>query len=472
MRTTIANAGPGELTRTAELLVDGRPVPGLSQVVGPIPPGGRIPLEFRATIAEPGAHALTVRLAPGDDPLAANDEASRAVEVVAALPVLLVDGEPGLEPLSGEVDYLRAALAPTGDDTPQVAATVVSIEAFDAGSLEGQKVVVLANVDRLDSSQQAAVAAFLGRGGGVLVAPGDQIDAKAYNGTLYRDGAGWLPAEIGAWRGDPTAREAVAHPSPASFAGPSLAPFARGDAPPLADADLFAYRVLTPATRAPAAAVLARLDTGDPWIVERPHRDGRVLLLAGPLDAEGGTLPVNPDFVPLVHELVFHLADADPGAGTVRPGEPIAVDLGAVEMPAGAETVDVVSPSGETLKATIERGGGRTRARLESADEPGLYRFELPDGVSYVSVAADPREWDPEPLATADAEALAAGWPLVFEDDPAELPGRLFAASGRGERHPIWRFLVLAALAGLCLEVYLTRRIVRERGLADVGAEG
>ena len=218
--------------------------------------------------------------------------------------------------------------------------------------------------------------------------------------------------------------------------------------------------------------MLARLDTGDPWIVERPHRDGRVLLLAGPLDAEGGTLPVNPDFVPLVHELVFHLADADSGAADVRPGEPVAVDLDAVEMPAGAETVDVVSPSGEPLKATIERGGGRTRARLESADEPGLYRFELPDGVSYVSVAADPREWDPEPLATADAEALAEGWPLVFVDDPADLPGRLFATSGRGERHPLWRVLVLAALAGLCLEVYLTRRIVRERGLADVGAEG
>ena len=51
---------------------------------------------------------------------------------------------------------------------------------------------------------------------------------------------------------------------------------------------------------AEGASVRARLDTGDPWAVERPHGSGRVLVLATPLDAEGGTLPVNPDYVPLV----------------------------------------------------------------------------------------------------------------------------------------------------------------------------
>jgi len=42
--------------------------------------------------------------------------------------------------------------------------------------------------------------------------------------------------------------------------------------------------------------------------------------------------------------------------------------------------------------------------------------------------------------------------------------------SARGRQHPIWRGLVLAALAGLCLEVWLTRRLVRGRGIADIGA--
>jgi hypothetical protein len=38
-------------------------------------------------------------------------------------------------------------------------------------------------------------------------------------------------------------------------------------------------------------------------------------------------------------------------------------------------------------------------------------------------------------------------------------------AAERGGRRELWRGLVLAALAGLCLEVYLTRRLVRSQGL-------
>ena len=60
----------------------------------------------------------------------------------------------------------------------------------------------------------------------------------------------------------------------------------------------------------PGASVMARFDNGDLWAVERPQGRGRVLLLASALDAAAGTLPVNPDFVPLTHEWVFHLASA------------------------------------------------------------------------------------------------------------------------------------------------------------------
>jgi hypothetical protein len=469
VRTTVANAGPGPLTRTAELLVDGLPVPGSAQVVGPVPAGGKVPLSLRATIAAPGSHLLAVRLAPGDDPLPGNDEAERPIEVAAALPVLLVDGEPGLEPLSNETDFLRAALAPGGDDTPQVRTIVVKAADFRPESLDGQRVVVLANVERLGPSQASAVAEFLGAGGGVLVAPGDRCDAEFYNDVLFQGGAGWLPAALGEWKGEPGRRQAVAHPSPRSFVGPALAPFGQGEAPPLAEADLFAYRVLRPATRAPGAAVTARLDTGDPWVVERPARKGRVAVLAGPVDAEGGTLPVNPDFVPWAHELVFHLAAAS-GTPTARPGEPIVLDLDPAP-PEGVTTLPVRRPDGSKGRAEVVRSGGKARMRIDDTGEPGIYRVALPDppgGSAYAAVAGDGRESDPEPLAPAEAAKLAEGWPLSIESDPDRLTGRLLA-SGRGDRHPIWRGLVFAALAGLCLEVWMTRRLVRSRGIADPG---
>src|SRR6185437_13393150 len=141
----------------------------------------------------------------------------------------------------------------------------------------------------LTSDQASALNRFVDAGGGLLIAPGDRTDAASLNGL------GGLPAAIGPLKGDPSARQAVAHPAPTTFSGPVLAAFAEGDAPPLGEADLFAYHVLSPTA---GASVSARLDNGDPWAVERPQGRGRVLMLASALDAASGTLPVNPDFVP------------------------------------------------------------------------------------------------------------------------------------------------------------------------------
>jgi hypothetical protein len=467
VKAAMANSGPEPLTRTVELLVDGKPVPGKAQAVGPVPPGAKTPLQFQTTILEPGSHLLTVRLAPGDDPLEANDEASRPIDVTAALPVLLVDGEPGVEPLSNETDFLHAALAPTGDDAPQVKTTVVKLPEFTADFLKDQSVIVLANVDSLDASQSAAVVSFLNGGGGLLIAPGDRTDVDHFNGRYVQIGTGLMPALLGSWRGEPTSRKPVAHPAPATFNGAVLSPFNAGDSPPLTDADLFFYRVLTPVAKPPTAAVLARLDNGDPWIVERPFGKGRVILFAGPLDAEGGTLPVNPDFVPLVHELVYHLADPASSSDDIHPGERLAFKLAPLPDP-DVMTIPVLTPEGTTVAASIERSDDGAMAVLPIAEESGIYRATLPDGnFRYLLVAGDPRESDPTTLASADTKTLSSGWPLAFETDPSRLPG-LLLTSGRGGRHSIWRWLVLAALAGLCTEVWLTRRLVQQRGIADM----
>src|SRR5690606_21344268 len=84
-------------------------------------------LEFRATLSGPGEHAIAVRLAPGGtpDPLPIGDEAATVVEVAGALPVLLVDGEPGPGPMTGEVDFLRVALMPPGSEAPPVRASTI-----------------------------------------------------------------------------------------------------------------------------------------------------------------------------------------------------------------------------------------------------------------------------------------------------------------------------------------------------------
>lgn len=457
---TLSNAGPGTLTRTAELLVDDRPVPGSAQVAGPVPPRGQTTLRFRTTLPTAGSHLLTVRLVGGADALAADDESSLPIEVATALPVLLVDGEPSLEPLAGETDFLRAALAPTGDDTPLVVAQTVPLAAFRPEALSSPKgatprVLVLANVERLTSEQSDAIGRFLDAGGGVLVAPGDQTDAE------FSNSLSWVPAHLGERTGSPGTHTTVARPAPQSFNGPALEPFARGDAPALAQASLFAYRRLHPMQ---GASVIARLDTGDPWAVERPAGKGRVVLLAAPLDAEAGTLPVNPDFVPLVHEWIFQLAGGQP-PHPLQPGEPWELPLDGPTADA-TRSVPVQTPGGTRLDVPVDHAEGAARVRFDETSETGVYRLTRPDppgGLAYALVADDVREADPARLEPAEAATLAQGWPLVFAPDPARLTTRHLTDESNG-RQEAWRGLVLAALAGLCLEVYLTRRLVRSQG--------
>jgi von Willebrand factor type A domain/Aerotolerance regulator N-terminal len=452
----VENAGPGPLSRTAELLVDGKAAPGATRAVGPVPAGGKTPLTFTTTLNDPGSHLLTVRLVGGDDALPADDEASAAVEVAPALNVLLVDGEPGREPFTGEVDFLRAALAPTGDDTPQAHATVVTVDGFTTDALKSQRILILANVERLDPEQTLAVARFLEAGGGVLVASGDRCD------TAFWNGLSWLPATLGDRVGDYAARKTVAHPAPATFSGPVLPPFSQGEAPPLASADLFAYRVLEPAS---GASVSARLDTKAPWAVERGQGRGRVLVLAGPLDAEGGTLPVNPDFVPLIHEWALHLAGGS-APRPLRPGEPAEFELNPAP-PATVTSLPLLTPSGDTARASIVRTSTGAKARHDETSEPGVYRLARPDppgGFDYAVVQGDSSLIDDSPLDPAEAAKLAEGWPLEFAPDADRLTSHLFT-TGPGARRELWRGLVLAALAGLCAEVYLTRKLVRGQGL-------
>lgn len=452
----LRNAGPGPIRRTVDLLVDGRVVPGLSQTLGPIPEGGRAPLVFKTALPTPGSHLVTVALGGEDDGLPADDSASVAVDVAPALPVLLVDGEPGREPLTSETDFLRAALAPRDDDTPRVQAQVVPIDQFRPAMVQGRSVVVLANVERLDLDQTAAVARWLDGGGGLLMAPGDRTDPAYFNGLA------WMPATLADRTGDFLARKVVAHPAPGSFTGPVFGGFAAGESPPLGQMGLFGYRRLEPSD---GAKIVARLDTGEPWAVERGLGKGRVLLLAGPVDAEGGTLPVNPDFVPLVHEWVFHLAGgAEPRA--VTPGEPLIFDLNP-PPPADVATLPIILPDDSTARAVVTRHAGMARARFEETTQSGVYRLTLPDppgGQAYATVNGDDRESEPDPLDPAEAARLSADWPLTFESDVTRLNTDLFA-NGTGGRRELWRGLILVALGGLCVEIYLTRRLVRGQGL-------
>jgi hypothetical protein len=453
---------------------------------------GKVPLSFTHRFAKPGSHLVSLTLEadpppeerpPGyvvKDRVPGDNRQDFAVEVVSALPVLLVDGDSSQANASHlGTDFLRDALAPARDQTPVVQARVVSLNEFNPALLTGDprpRVLALCNVPRLSVALQEAVGQFLSDGGGVLVTLGERVEAEAYNSSLYRGGEGWLPARLEGVEGDEEKPADAARPDPASFHHPALEIFRRVTLGGLGEARFPRWWSLaTPGKNAPGVTVaqLRSPTKGYPFLVERAFGAGRVILCAVPLDNTWATnLPDLPAFVPLAHELVYHLAGARSAEHNLRPGQPIRYRVESVDADVSAFTLQ--PPGGEPRPLGTQPGDKDTYpvqlARQErsvvlvydGARETGVYRLKTPENAAvYYVVPADARESDLTPCSEEDRRRVAAVVPtLRYESDRGAIIG---ADDDPERRTDLWQFLLVGLIALLCAEVWMTRRMVKRR---------
>jgi hypothetical protein len=398
--------------------------------------------------------------------------------VLPALPVLLIDGG-GRQP-SGRrgTDFLRDALAPARDLTPVVLARVASYEELDADLLNADvkevgtrpRVLVLANVPRLTAAQQEAVTAFLAGGGGVLVALGDRVDAKSYNEELFRAGQGWLPARLEEVSGDEAQPGRAPAPLPSSFFHPALDLFRDLPVAGLSDARFPRWWRLATPGRSSASVPVALMTSGDPLLVERGFRNGRVIVSAVPFDKAWRTnLTDLPAFVPLVHELVYYLAGARAAEHNLQPGQPIRyrpdsedqVERLALQPPQGeAKPLRFENADSNAYPAQLIRSPQGPLVVCEGTRETGVYRILSGEQATYYVVQPDARESDLTPAGPEDRDKVARLVPLKYEEDAAALKSALHETSARVE---MWWWLLLGMLALLCSEVFMTRRMVKGR---------
>src|SRR5262249_27540802 len=110
---------------------------------------------------------------------------------------------------------------------------------------------------------------------------------------------------------------------PASFFHPAVDIFHETAAGGLADAR-FPKRWKVSLAGAPMSNAIAMLTGSEPFLIERPYRNGRVIMATVPLDNSWRTnLTDLPAFVPLVHEIVYYLAGAREADVNLMPGQPI-----------------------------------------------------------------------------------------------------------------------------------------------------
>lgn len=313
-----------------------------SKTLRGLAPHQSVLVDIEAEFVRAGSEALRVELPP--DALPADNVRYGVVDVASAIRVLVVNGEPSVDGFDDEVMLLTTALRPEGELFS--GNEIVVLEETDLGEtiLGNFHAVVLANVYSLAEPVIESLERYVRGGGGVLVFLGDQVDADLYNMSLYRGGEGMLPAElIEIVRATKPAHLTVVDRLHPAMRGLSV----EGDPLGLGQIVFREYFECVPFDPRSAesdreegaggetvgvgrgARVIARFDDAEehPAIVERSFGRGRVILVATSADKEWHQWPDHPTFLPVMMELVRHVARKSDSALPAWVGQPIEMPL-------------------------------------------------------------------------------------------------------------------------------------------------
>lgn len=470
IRANLRNHGPLKVDDLrVSLSIDGQEK-SVSHVS--LPPNGTIQTLFPCVFDTPGSHVIQVRLI-ADDPLQVDNSAAAAVTVWDTIRVLLVDGDPRSEPLMSETDFLAVALSPYTFGRVRLAdlvqTTTVQANKIDTELLADTHVLVLANVAKLTDAALQAVQNHVSSGGALLVCGGDRIDLNWYEERGYDSGNGILPAPFGLAKGigrgtaQTTEPQAQSHLINQHFDHAALEFFnnpANGD---LSQAVIRRWHELAvsslPKDSDPSqgdVTTLARLDSGDPFLLERRFGKGVVLQLATACDADWSDLPLQPIYVPLMQQLITTMASSITPPRNLITGEPAVMWLSDT---ASDSSISVTSPDGGQHLVVPVQEADRTVARFASTERPGIYSISLPSAETIHFVAKTDRK--ESELAVLDHEQLVE---LSDELDAGLIESAdEYLSQDRLRRHgrEIWKYLLAVVLAFMFLELVLQQRFSR-----------
>ncbi|MDB5389439.1 MAG: hypothetical protein JWM11_5085 [Planctomycetaceae bacterium] len=475
------HGGDAPASRKIYLEVDGQRISNATLQSAAIPPGGEFSVEFDHRFTASGVHLVSIVL--DRDNLPGDDRAEAAVEVTKALPVVVVDGAPHPDETRSETFFLKRALG-TGAENALIKPQIIPVEQLTADLLKDSLLLVLANVPKLSATQAAAVTSFVDGGGGLLISLGDQVQPAFYNEILFAKGQGVLPATLTKIEQPPPQnvreQQVPIVVDNTSLELPWVQSFRKENQGGLTETRFDKWWQVTPvkgdseqaatgkapesdSTRSRPASIAARLSNGDPFLLERDLGHGRVILMTAPLDSDWSTLPAKPDYVPFLHETLFHLASGNRASRNVSVGEPIV-------LPVGNDfdkRAFVFQGPGKSI-FPVELGGHELRrlAKLDDTSIPGVYRLieaengEPKKGAQGVPcvVNFDRRESDLTILSPEQRKLLEAQDRLKIIADLSELRKAMFSNNTKSE---FWQFLLLAVMGMLVVEVWLTRRLVQ-----------
>jgi len=406
-----------------------------------------------------GSHVIEVEVVH-DDPLPTDNRFAAAITVWDQIPVTLVDGDPSSKPLKSETDFLSIALTPytfgrlTLSDLLQT--KKIAPHELNENTISESRVVVLANVPRLNDKQLEQVSEFVKEGGALFVFAGNRMDVNWYNEKMFAAGSGILPARLDSVKGTTgraNEKTTLSRIVAQFFDHPALQFFneaANGD---LSTASISQWYELSAAE---PAHTIARLETGDPFLVELNYENGVVVQCATACDNDWSDLPLRPFFVPLMQQLVTTAASQLSPPRNIQTGEPASALIH--DQPDRSQ-VSIKTPDGTKKTIQTTKRGPDRLAQFDGTQKPGIYTMSLPESETIHFVAttsrdeSDLRIYDQQQL-TDTAQQLGA---TLVEDSTEYLKQDRLRRHGR----EIWKYVLAGLLVLMFCELVLQQRFAR-----------
>lgn len=414
-----------------------------------VPPGERAKATFLVKLdaTEPIGGEASIP----HDALAADDTRSFTVDFLQSVSVLLINGAPRSIPYKDEVYFLERALRAAAEDQARVSLLTMRADEVTPQQLANVDVVVMANVLELRPDATAALRQAVRGGAGLLITAGDNA-TSAWNNRL----GDLLPLRVRdvkpvAKRGQVGAELKALTVDTLDLEHPALRLFRNLPTASLYTARFYTYLLLDGSDD---ARVLARYSNGAPLLAEKEVGAGRTVILTTTVDRDWSDLAIRSSFLPLMQQLVLHLAGRLDRA--LRPsalvGEPWPVDLEAT-----VTRVEVETPDGRSLDFDDPLHDGKGPLQITDTGRSGVYTVrKWLEGagaarVGRFAVNPDPRETDPARATREDLLArLAPG--------AVEGPGIASLASTSPWRTNLWPYVLVALFALLASEAVLIVR--------------
>jgi hypothetical protein len=401
--------------------------------------------------AFPAGGPAVVSVALAEDALPIDDVRVLALDVPREVRALVVDGAPSPIKYRDEAYFVETALASPGSP---VRPRLVDAEALAAEDLSRYDVVLLLNV-RSVGAKLGELQRFVERGGGLLVALGDQIDPETYGEEL----PGLLPVPLhvvktAVERGAPGSEGRAARLGEVAWQHPAFAVFSGEAREGLLGTRFFRYALARPGDgrRGDGARVIAAFDDGAPALVEGRRGQGRVLLLTTTADRDWNDWPIRTSFLPAMQRFAAYLA----GGLEARRDAPTVVGAPrSIRLEDGRALAALVAPDGRERRVEAVAGlavaADGTGATF-TPRAPGLWQVKVRErGQERIdprlafAVWPDPRESDTRRLDVAELTAYFGG------ATHARVEGEASAAAG-SRAIPLWSLLLLVGVAAFFVE--------------------